>query len=307
MIDEDLLIAIQNRHTESNAAVVNAVNALRQDLARHTEAVQRVSQWHPEDSGGVAGGSFDFGSSVAKIVGGDGWVDAARIGGDSPPGYKAVTLALNTGRWSATGTGLVPVGIVARIRYAVENQFQQEVIVDIPAGGLISVPICAGEVYVSLMLTQIAFTATEMQQGTGTPIGARAEGFGWPNFPQPTRLSFAASGYSTYAPVCNVGISALDSIGRTANTLPSRKVCVHVASGEGAFPMYIPQGTQAFIIQGPADGTVTQQDSITNFPGSRVNVPVAYNTTTQLIPGTQFIECSSGGGGYFSATFFLGT
>lgn len=299
----DLLIAIQNRHTEANAAVVNAVAALQQQLAEHTATLQKTLNWHPVDSGGVSGGSFDVGSVAVAAD----WISKGRVGGDMPPGYKSITMGLSSGIWYADAGGTIPLGVVARIRYAVEDQFQSEVLVDIPANGLLSVPLCAGEATVDFLLTQIAFTATQMQTSANTPQGAFASGVGWPNFPQPSRLSLANVNSSQVLPRVSLGMSAQDSIGRTANTLPSRKVTVHVASGEGGFLLYIPKGTQAFVIQGPSDGAVVQQDVGGNFPINRISSPVVFNVTTQLIPGVQALFCTSSAGGFFTASFFLGT
>lgn len=299
---EDLLIEIQNRHTEANMAVVNAVAALQRQLADHTAAIQQQSQWRPVDSGGVSGGTYDFTPQVGKI---SAWTPKGRVGGDQPPGYKAITIGLNAGKWYQSAAK--PLGVVAKIGYAVENQLHQEVLVDVPAGGLISVPLCAGEVTVDFLLTQIAFTATEMQATDGTPNAAFNSGIGWPNYPQPAVLSLAVANSSPAAPLVQLGMSAFDSIGRTSSTLPSRKISVHTASGEGSFPLYFPYGTQAFLLQGPADATFNQQDVSGNFPVNRINAAVTPNVISQLMPGAQYILCSSAGGGYFSATFFLGT
>jgi hypothetical protein len=303
---EDLLVAIQNRNTEANAAVVNAVTALQKQLAEQTAYIQRGSAWRPVDSGGVSGGTVDFSPwLIANAPTPNDWVSRGRVGGDSPPGYKAVTMKLDGGIWFGSATK--PLGVIARIRYAVENQVQNEVIVDVPAQGILSVPVCAGEVTVDFMVTQIAFTAVEMQETDGTNVSALASGIGWPNYPTPGRINPAIAGASAGAPVLKLGMSALDAIPRASITVPSRKITVHAASGDGAFPMYIPKGTQAFIVQGPSDATFNQQDQTGNFPTQRINAPITPNVVTQLMPGVQFIECSSSGGGYFSASFFLGT
>lgn len=294
MTDRDQQQAIMQAQARAHADLVNAVNGFRATLIEATRAIQKAAVEPFVDTGGTSGGTFEFKTDTYYNT--PDWKSILTLGQkhETP---RSPVLCATPGLWYfGDGTIIASrlLGIIARVRWSVGHAAQQEMIIDVPSNGVVTIPLVGGVVTVDVMLAQVAYTVAQLQAVAWTP-----------DQPKPLNPDFTNPGTTAVNPQIITGVTPHAAISRTRYHVPSRSISIKGGSGDGAFELPIPRGTQSLVVTGPADLIATQRDITGNSASVAQNL--VGNQETVLLPGARIVEMASAGGGYMSATFYMGS